>query len=126
MDESKATPKAVVLSAVLHIGIVGFLFLAILPCSSYESAFEALHLPAWMNPITCSKPLELKGQIIEATLIGPTGSPPPKAVKAKPVPDTVPPSADGAAAHAAANRTTGDQDAAAAPRRMSTWWIRKR
>jgi colicin import membrane protein len=91
MDESKATPKAVVLSAILHIGIVGFLFLAILPCSSYENAFEALHLPAWMNPITCSKPLELKGQIIEATLIGPTGSPPPKAVKAKPVPDTVPP-----------------------------------
>jgi colicin import membrane protein len=91
MDESRATPKAVVLSAVLHIGIVGFLFLAILPCSSYESAFEALHLPAWMNPITCSKPLELQGQIIEATLIGPTGSPPPKAVKAKPIPNTVPP-----------------------------------
>ena len=91
MDESKATPKAVVLSAILHIGIVGFLFLAILPCSSYESVFEALHLPAWMNPITCSKPLELQGQIIEATLIGPTGSPPPKAVKAKPIPDTVPP-----------------------------------
>jgi colicin import membrane protein len=91
MDESKATPKAVVLSAILHIGIVGFLFLAILPCSSYENAFEALHLPAWMNPITCSKPLELKGQIIEATLIGPTGSPPPKAVKTKPVPNSVPP-----------------------------------
>jgi len=91
MDESRATPKAVVLSAVLHIGIVGFLFLAILPCSSYESAFEALHLPAWMNPITCSKPLELQGQIIEATLIGPTGSPPPKAVKTKPIPNTVPP-----------------------------------
>ena len=90
MDESKATPKAVVLSAILHIGIVGFLFLAILPCSSYESAFQALHLPAWMNPITCSKPLELQGQVIEATLIGPTGSPPPKAVKVKPVPDSVP------------------------------------
>lgn len=91
MDESKATPKAVVLSAVLHIGIVGFLFLAILPCSSYESAFEALHLPTWMNPISCSKPLELQGPIIEATLLGPTGSPPPKAVKVKPVPNTVPP-----------------------------------
>ena len=91
MDESKATPKAVVLSAVLHIGIVGFLFLAILPCSSYERAFEALHLPAWMNPITCSKPLELQGQIIEATLIGPTGSPPPKPVNTKPVPNSVPP-----------------------------------
>ncbi|HTH66666.1 cell envelope integrity protein TolA [Rhodanobacter sp. T12-5] len=91
MDESKATPKAVVLSAILHIGIVGFLFLAILPCSSYENVVNALGLPAWMNPITCSKPLELQGPIIEATLIGPTGSPPPKAVKVKPVPDSTPP-----------------------------------
>lgn len=91
MDESKATPKAVVLSAVLHIGIVGFLFLAVLPCSTYENLFNALHLPAWMNPITCSKPLELQGPVIEATLIGPTGSPPPKAVKVKPVPDSTPP-----------------------------------
>lgn len=91
MDESKATPKAVVLAAVLHIGIVGFLFLAVLPCSSYENFFNALHLPAWMNPITCAKPLELQGPIIEATLIGPTGSPPPKAVKVKPVPDSTPP-----------------------------------
>lgn len=91
MDESKATPKAVVLAAILHLGIVGFLFLAILPCSSYENFFNDLGLPAWMNPITCSKPLELQGQIIEATLIGQTGSPPPKAVKVKPVPDSVPP-----------------------------------
>jgi colicin import membrane protein len=91
MDESRATPKAVVLSAILHLGIVGFLFLAILPCASYENFFGALDLPAWLNPIRCSKPLELQGQIIEATLIGPTGSPPPKAVKVKPVPDSVPP-----------------------------------
>ncbi|HEY8586532.1 MAG TPA: cell envelope integrity protein TolA [Rhodanobacter sp.] len=91
MDESKATPKAVVLSAVLHVGIVGFLFLAVLPCAAYENVFSALHLPAWMNPITCAKPLELQGQVIEATLIGPTGSPPPKAAKVKPVPDSTPP-----------------------------------
>ncbi len=91
MDESRGTPKAVVLSAVLHIGIVGFLFLAVLPCATYENFFNALHLPTWMNPITCSKPLQLQGPIIEATLIGTTGSPPPKAVKVKPVPNTVPP-----------------------------------
>lgn len=91
MDDSRATPKAVVLSAILHLGIVGFLFLAILPCSRYEEFFGALGLPAGWNPITCSVPLQLQGPIIEATLIGPTGSPPPKAVKAKPVPDTVPP-----------------------------------
>lgn len=91
MDESKATPKAVVLAAILHLGIVGFLFLAVLPCSSYERVFETLHLPSWMNPITCSRPLQLQGPVIEATLIGPTGSPPPKAVKVKPVPRSVPP-----------------------------------
>lgn len=91
MDESKATPKAVVLAAVLHVGIVGFLFLAVLPCATYENFFSALHLPAWMNPITCSTPLELQGPVIEATLIGPTGSPPPKAVKVNPVPDSTPP-----------------------------------
>jgi colicin import membrane protein len=91
MDESRATPKAVVLSAVLHIGIVGFLFLAVLPCSKYEAFITALGLPASLNPITCSKPLQLQGPIIEATLIGATGSPPPKAVKVKPVPNTVPP-----------------------------------
>jgi len=91
MDESKGTSRAVVLSAVLHLGIVGFLAFAIVPCSFYERLFEVLHLPASWNPIACAKPLELPGQIIEATLIGPTGSPPPKAVKAKPIPNTVPP-----------------------------------
>lgn len=91
MDDRKGTPKAVILSAVLHLGIVGFLALAVVPCSFYESLFETLHLPAGWNPIACAKPLELPGQIIEATLVGPTGSPPPKAVKTKPVPDSTPP-----------------------------------
>ncbi len=91
MDESRGTPKAVVLSAILHLGIVGFLFLATLPCASFEEVFDALGLPSAWNPIACSTPLELQGPIIEATLIGPTGSPPPKAVKVKPVPNTVPP-----------------------------------
>src|SRR5690242_7729706 len=91
MDDRKGTPKAVVLSAILHLGIVGFLALAIVPCSFYESLFETLHLPSDWNPIACAKPLELPGQIIEATLIGPTGAPPPKTTKAKPVPDSTPP-----------------------------------
>ena len=91
MDDRKGTPKAVILSAILHLGIVGFLALAIVPCSFYESLFETLHLPAGWNPIACAKPLELPGQIIEATLIGPTGAPPPKATKVKPVPDSTPP-----------------------------------
>jgi colicin import membrane protein len=92
MRENKGTSTAVLLSAVLHLGIVGFLALAIVPCSFYESVFATLHLPAGWNPITCAKPLELQGPVIEATLIGPTGAPPPKAVKnAKPVPTLPPP-----------------------------------
>ncbi|WP_266157641.1 cell envelope integrity protein TolA [Dyella silvatica] len=94
MDDRKGTqgtPKAVVLAAVLHLGIIGFLALAVVPCSFYEKLFETLHLPASWNPIACAKPLELPGEIIEATLIGPTGSPPPKAVKTPPVPNSTPP-----------------------------------
>lgn len=91
MDDRNGTSKAVVLSAVLHLGIVGFLALAIVPCSFYESLFETLHLPSSWNPVACAKPLELPGPIIEATLVGPTGAPPPKSEKVKPVPQTTPP-----------------------------------
>jgi colicin import membrane protein len=86
---AKGTPLAVVLSAVLHLGIVAFLFLAMLPCTSYEKFLTTLHLP---NPITCTPPpLQLSGPVIEATLLGNTGAPPPKAEKVKPIPNTVPP-----------------------------------
>ena len=86
---AKGTPLAVALSAVLHLGIVAFLFLAMLPCTSYEKFLTALHLP---NPISCTPPpLQLSGPVIEATLIGNTAAPPPKSEKVKPVPNTVPP-----------------------------------
>lgn len=91
MANPNGTPKAVVLAAVLHLGIVAFLFLAILPCADYEGFITKLGLPASWNPITCERPLELPGQIINATLIGPTGSPPPKSAKVKPVKDATPP-----------------------------------
>ncbi len=91
MDESRWTPKAVVLAALLHLGIVGFLFLAVLPCSTYESLFSALGLPASMNPISCEKPVQLAGEVIDATIVGITGSPPPKPPKVKPSPNTEPP-----------------------------------
>lgn len=86
---TKGTPLAVVLSAVLHLGIVAFLFLAMLPCTAYEKFLTALHLP---NPISCTPPpLQLSGPVIEATLIGNTAAPPPKSEKVKPIPNTVPP-----------------------------------
>jgi len=87
--DSKGTPLAVALSAILHLGIVAFLFLALLPCTAYEKFLTALHLP---NPITCTPPpLQLSGPPIEATLIGNTAAPPPKSEKVKPIPNTVPP-----------------------------------
>jgi len=91
MDDrnAKGTPLAVALSAVLHLGIVAFLFLAMLPCTSYEKFLTTLHLP---NPITCTPPpLQLSGPVIEATLLGNTAAPPPKSEKVKQIPNTVPP-----------------------------------
>lgn len=86
---AKGTPLAVALSAVLHLGILAFLFLAMLPCTSYERFLTALHLP---NPIACTPPpLHLAGPVIEATLVGDTAAPPPASQKARPLPATVPP-----------------------------------
>jgi colicin import membrane protein len=90
-SNSQGTPRAVVLAALLHILIVGFLALNILPCSSYEAFYESVGLPASLNPMKCPAPITLPGQIINAVLLGPTGSPPPKSAKAKPVPDSTPP-----------------------------------
>ena len=74
MDENSATPRAVILSALLHICIVGFLALAMLNCATWQSITDFLHLP---NPVACAKPIQLTGQVIEATLVGPVGAPPP-------------------------------------------------
>ncbi|MCE5231859.1 MAG: cell envelope integrity protein TolA [Mizugakiibacter sp.] len=81
MDEVDTTPRAVVLSALLHVGILAFLWLATLSCASWEGFFGVLHLPGWMNPVTCAKPVALPGPVIEATLVGPAGAPPPAAAK---------------------------------------------
>src|SRR5579871_6705510 len=88
-QDKKGTPIGVIVSALLHVGIVGFLFLATLSCTNYENFLHSLGLP---SPITCTPPpLQLTGPVIEATLLGNTGSPPPKAAKTKPQPKTPPP-----------------------------------
>ena len=91
MANSNGTPRAVVLAALLHILIVAFLALNIMPCSKFEEFYTWAELPASLNPMKCPAPIQLPGQIIDAVLVGPTGAPPPKATKAKPVPDTTPP-----------------------------------
>ncbi|MGN6313335.1 MAG: cell envelope integrity protein TolA [Rhodanobacteraceae bacterium] len=76
MEASSATPRAVVLSALLHLCIVGFLALAMLNCADWEKVTDFLHLP---NPVACAKPIEpLAGPVIEATLVGPAAAPRPK------------------------------------------------
>lgn len=81
MGEVDTTPRAVVFSALLHVGIVAFLWLATLSCANWESFFGVLRLPQWMNPVTCAKPVALPGPVIEATLVGPAGAPLPAPAK---------------------------------------------
>ena len=81
MESAEATPRAVVYSALLHLGIVAFLALAMLNCTRWEGVADALHLPEALRPVTCNRMLQLQGPVIEATLVGPVGAPPPPAAK---------------------------------------------
>lgn len=95
MDKSKRptrrTSRAVLLSALLHVGLVVFLLLATLSCATWEHAIGALGLPDSWNPVTCNKPLSLSGPVIEATLLGPSGAPLPPPAKYKAPKPAVPP-----------------------------------
>lgn len=76
MEANNATPRAVALSALLHLCIVGFLALAMLNCADWERVTGFLHLP---SPVACAQPLQpLAGPVIEATLVGPAAAPQPK------------------------------------------------
>ena len=81
MEKTDATPRAVVYSALLHLGIVGFLALAMLNCTHWENLANLLHLPEAMRPVTCTRVVRLEGPVIEATLVGPVGAPPPPAAR---------------------------------------------
>ncbi|MBS0382829.1 MAG: cell envelope integrity protein TolA [Proteobacteria bacterium] len=81
MESADATPRAVLFSALLHLGIVAFLALAMLNCTRWEAVADALHLPEAMRPVTCTRMVRLEGPVIEATLVGPVGAPPPPATK---------------------------------------------
>lgn len=74
MDESKRTPRAVLWSALLHVGIAGFLLLTTMSCTTWERVFTSLGLEAF-NPMTCSRPVALKGPVIDARLVGVTAAP---------------------------------------------------
>jgi colicin import membrane protein len=85
MQSTDVTSRAVVYSALLHLGIVGFLGLALLNCTRWESLSNLLHLPAAVRPVTCSPVLQpFEGPVIEATLVGPAGAPLPAASRHAP------------------------------------------
>lgn len=81
MENADATPRAVVYSALLHLGIVAFLALAMLNCARWEDFANLLRLPESMRPVTCTHVVQLQGPVIEATLVGPAAAPLPPASK---------------------------------------------
>ncbi|KGI77014.1 cell envelope integrity protein TolA [Oleiagrimonas soli] len=91
--DRQATTWGVVFAALLHLGIVAFLLLATISCNTWEQAIDSLGLPKSWNPVTCERPIELSGPVIQATLLGPTGAPlpAPSKVKAPPKPKIAPP-----------------------------------
>ncbi|HET7268204.1 MAG TPA: cell envelope integrity protein TolA [Oleiagrimonas sp.] len=89
MDESKRTPRAVLWSALLHVGIAGFLLLTTMSCTTWEHVFTSLGLEQF-NPMTCSRPVSLKGPVIDATLVGVSAAPLPP-IKAESQPSAPPP-----------------------------------
>src|SRR5699024_9877522 len=91
MVESKRTPKAVLWSALLHLGLAAFLLLTTISCTTWEHVFEVLPLPSEWNPVTCTKPLSLRGPVIDATLVGESAAPLPPPVKTPEEKPSVPP-----------------------------------
>jgi colicin import membrane protein len=78
MASAEATPRAVAYSALLHLGIVAFLALAMLNCTHWEELADTLHVPQSLRPVTCTRVVRLEGPVIEATLVGPVGAPRPE------------------------------------------------
>jgi colicin import membrane protein len=96
MAAAKGNARAVALSALLHLAIIGFLLLATLSCGTWESSFAWLGVPPWMNPVQCTRPAPLAGPVIEAELVGVAASPAPAPLhlrqpKIKPLPAPPPP-----------------------------------
>lgn len=65
---------AVLASALIHVGIVVFLFLAMLNCERFNKALTAMGIPEWGH-LECQKPIVMPGPVIEAALVGPTAAP---------------------------------------------------
>ncbi len=75
MATAKGDVRAVVLSALLHLAIFGFLLMATLSCGTWERSFAWLGLPPWLNPVQCTRPPMLAGPVIEAELVGIAAAP---------------------------------------------------
>ena len=65
---------ALIASGAIHVGIVVFLFLAMLNCERFNIALTSIGIPEWGH-LECRKPVVMPGPIIEASLVGPTAAP---------------------------------------------------
>ena len=72
--QDKKWHGAVIASGAIHVGIVAFLFLAMLNCERFNNALTAIGIPEWGH-LECRKPVVMPGPIIEASLVGPTAAP---------------------------------------------------
>lgn len=69
MDERAATARAIALSLLVHVAIVGSLWLATLNCRNWENFFHGIGVPEGWSPVKCRVPLSVAGEPIEAVLI---------------------------------------------------------
>lgn len=69
MDEKAYTARAIALSLLVHVGIVGSLWLATLNCRHWEAFFQSAGVPEGWSPVKCRLPLSVAGEPIEAVLV---------------------------------------------------------
>ena len=75
MATADSNARAIALSALLHLAILGFLLMATLSCGTWERTFSWLGMPPWLNPVQCTRAPVLSGPVIEAELVGVAAAP---------------------------------------------------
>ena len=75
MATADSNARAIALSALLHLAILGFLLMATLSCATWERTFAWLGMPPWLNPVQCTRTPVLSGPVIEAELVGVAAAP---------------------------------------------------
>lgn len=75
MTTNERTGPAIFWSALLHLGLAGFLLASTISCDKWEGAFAWLPLPKAWNPVTCTQPEPPSGPIMQAELVNQATAP---------------------------------------------------